>query len=274
MLPLIEKYQVTKLVVVPVYLAQISNCQEIHATDLSSLKMVQSTGAKLTTDLKDGFKKFLSPHCILKSSYGCSEMSGMAYETNDNLFVLHPNIEARIVCPDSNEPLTTDEEGEILLRYKTPWLGYYNDVHSTRKVYENGWYRTGDLGHFDSNKFLLINSRIKDIIRLELCDISPLEIEAEIMKIPGIVLVVVVGIPDALEWNILAALVIKRPDSELTYQEIEIQVAIRKPCYKHLKGGVFFVESIPTTVNGKVSRRLATEQAMRLYNEKANNLIL
>lgn len=71
-------------------------------------------------------------------------------------------------------------------------------MKSTQEVYEDGWYRAGDLGHFDSNQYLHINSRIKDIIRLELFDLSPLEIEAEIMKMSDIALVIVVVIPD--EW--------------------------------------------------------------------------
>lgn len=267
-LSLIERYQVTKCLVVPVYAAQMINCNEIHTTNLSSLKVIQSTGAKLSTYLKDRLRKFLSPNCIIKSSYGCSEMSGMAYETGDSLFVLHPNIEARIICVDTKKSQNTGEEGEILLRYKTPWLGYYNDVESTRHVYENGWYRTGDLGHFDYNKYLHINSRIKDIIRLELCDISPEEIESEIMKMQGIALVVVVGLPDELKWSILAALVIKKQNANIAGQDVEDQVASRKPEYKHLKGGVYFVESVPTTANGKISRKLATEKAITLYKSR------
>lgn len=265
---MIDKYHVTKCRIVPVYAAQMLNCQEIYTTNLSSLKIIQSTGAKLTIDTKNRLKFFLQPNCVIKSTYGCSEMSGMAYEAKYSLFVLNPNIEAKIICLDTNKAQNTDEEGEILLRYKTSWLGYYNDMKSTQEVYEDGWYRTGDLGHFDSNKYLHINSRIKDIIRLELFDLSPLEIEAEIMKMPDIAMVVVVGIPDELKWSILAALVIRRPNSNITEQDVEYQVASRKPDYKQLRGGVYFVDNVPTTANGKVSRRLATEKAIALHNSK------
>ncbi|KAL5275401.1 hypothetical protein ACFFRR_001341 [Megaselia abdita] len=271
MLSLIEKYQVTKCLLVPVHIAQMLSCQEIHTINLSSMKIIQSTGAKLTIDLKNRLRQFLPPSCIIKSTYGCSEMAGMAYEHQDSLFILHPNIEAKILCLNTNKEQNTDEEGEIAIRHKTSWCGYYNDEKATRQVYKDGWYRTGDLGHFDSNKYLHIKSRIKDIIRLELFDISPLEIESEIMKMTEVVLVVVVGIPDELKWNRLAALVVKRPDSKITAVDIQNHVASRKPEYKHLNGGVYFVESVPTTATGKVSRRLATERGIELYNGKQND---
>lgn len=270
-LSLIERYQVTKLLIVPVYAAQILNCKEIQETNLSSLKVITSTGAKLTADLKSRLRKFLPSSCAIKSTYGCSEMSGMAYEYEDSLFILNPNIEAKIICPNTQEAKDVDEEGEILLRYKTSWSGYYNDITATQQVYKDGWYRTGDLGQFDSNKYLHINGRIKDIIRLELFDISPIEIENEIMKMPGVSLVVVVGVPDEMKWNLLAALIIKRPDSLITHQDVRDLVASRKPDYKHLNGGVYFVESVPTTPNGKVLRRHATQEAIALYSKRNEN---
>lgn len=265
---LIEKYNVTKMLLVPLHCAQMMNCQDIETRKLSSLKCIRSTGAKMSQEVKRRLKNYLSKDCVIKSGYGCSEMSGMAYELKEDCFVLYPNIEARIMCPETNKSLTVNEEGEIELRYKTHWIGYYNDEESTRKVYKNGWYKTGDLGYFDSENFLHINGRIKEIIRLEICDISPQEIEAEIMKNPNVVLAIVIGIPDELNWNLLAALVIKRQNSEISEQDVIDQVAANKPLYKHLNGGVFFVEQVPTTANGKVVRRLATQEGIKLFNER------
>lgn len=268
MLRLIEKYKVTRVLLVPLYAAQMVSCKEIETTDLSSLEIVQYTGAKMSLEVKKRLEKYLSPSCVIKSSYGCSEMSGMAYELQESSFVLHPNIVARIKCPETNKSLTVNEEGEIELFYETPWAGYYNDRKSTNQVYKNGWYKTGDLGHFNSNGFLHINSRIKEIIRLELCDISPLEIEAVILEMPDVILAVVVGIPDELKWNLLAVLVIKKVDSPLTEDDVIGKVALSKPSYKHINGGVFFVETVPTTPNGKINRRLATEVGIKLFNER------
>lgn len=267
-LSLIGKYKVTKLLLVPVYAAQMLSCEEMQTADLSSVKLIEITGAKLTADLRSRLKRFFSASCTIRTTYGCSEMSGIAYEVESSSFALNPNIETRIICPETGQFKSMTEEGEIVVRHRTFWLGYLNDDNSTRMVYENGWYKTGDLGYFDANRNLHINSRIKDIINLEPFDISPLEIEEEIEKIPDVTLAVVVGIPDELKWNLLAVLVIRQPNSTVTEQDVIERISSRKPSYQHINGGVYFVEKVPTTSNGKILRRYATQKAIIMFNER------
>lgn len=99
--------------------------------------------------------------------------------------------------------------------------------------------------------------------------INPSEIENIIESIEGVKLVSVVGIPDPIATNLPAAVVVKRPEfQELTEQFIEDYVAEKLPVYKHLHGGVHFVDELPMTPSGKIQKRFVKVIAIKEYNEK------
>lgn len=97
--------------------------------------------------------------------------------------------------------------------------------------------------------------------------ISPLELETFISSIEGVQSVCVVGIPDEFMIEFLpTAVVVKLPSSEyLTEKVIADAVASRFPAQKHLHGGVYFVDKLPTTPSGKFKKNLVTEIAINRY---------
>lgn len=138
--------------------------------------------------------------------------------------------------------------------------GYYkNQEASDAAVDDEGYFRTGDLGHIDDNGLLYIIDRKKQVVVCQGYQIQLCEIENLIEMIEGVNLVSVVAIPDAIAENLPAAVIVKRPGFEaVTEKFIADYVAERLPFYKHLHGGVYFVDKMPTTASGKVYKRLIT----------------
>lgn len=121
---------------------------------------------------------------------------------------------------------------------------------------DEGFYKTGDIGYFDSEGFLHVVDRIKDIIKYMNFQISPSDLEDIILKIPGVGQVCVAGIPTKDQSSELAtAVIVKQPGSSLSAKEVVDTVNDQVSDYKKLRGGVFFVDQLPMTPAGKVLRR-------------------
>lgn len=126
------------------------------------------------------------------------------------------------IVDDKGNRCGIGENGEICFLLQIPFLGYYSDgtAMDTACVDSDGWLHSGDIGHFDEDGFLFVFDRKKDILKYRGYTISPSQIEAEILKHPGVVLVCVVGIPDAMCTELPASVVLKNAAVNVTEQEI------------------------------------------------------
>uniref|UniRef100_T1GAU3 AMP-binding enzyme C-terminal domain-containing protein n=1 Tax=Megaselia scalaris TaxID=36166 RepID=T1GAU3_MEGSC len=104
--------------------------------------------------------------------------------------------------------------------------------------------------------------------------VSPSEIESLIVKIPEVQEVSVCGIPDVMTINLPAALVVKKQGTMLSEDTVKDYVAERMPHFKHLSGGVYFVDSLPRTASGKVIRKMVQEHAVKHYRSHGRMCLL
>lgn len=272
-LDLIDKYKVTKTLLPPRNIALILNCPDIERKSLKSLKTVNCGGAKLPLDIRTRFKKYLSGDCYILFGYACTELGFIATPFDekivDSVGKVFFNNQVKI-CDENGSNLDVGESGEICVKSPYKWNGYYGDKPATDEVYdaESGWYRTGDKGFFDEEQNLYIVDRIKEIMKSKGYHISPSEIEEVILELPGVADVCVVGIPEVTTINLPAALVIKTNGMSVAEDTISKYVAEKMAHYKHLTGGVYFVDSLDKTASGKILRAKAKEVAERLYKER------
>lgn len=273
-LDLIDKYKVTKVLLPPRNIALVLNSPDIDKKSLKSLKKVTCGGAKLPHDIRRRLKSYLNSECILLFGYGCTEtgMITVAFEEKklDSAGIVSFNNEVKIIDKNGNH-LGVGEDGEICVKTSFKWNGYYGDQLATDEVYdvESGWYKTGDKGHFDEDGYLYIVDRIKEIMKSKGYQISPSEIEELVLELPEVADVCVVGIPDVVTINLPAALVIKTNGTSISEETILKYVAEKMPHYKHLTGGVYFVDSLDKTPSGKIVRAKVKEVAERLHKERA-----
>lgn len=145
--------------------------------------------------------------------------------------------------------------------------GYFNNPEATKNATdEEGFLKTGDVGLVDEDGCIFLIDKKKEIMKYKGYQVSTEEIESIIQSIEGVEMVSVVGIPDSICTNLPAAVVVKRPEfDDLTEQFIVDFVAEKLPEYNQLHGGVYFVDELPMTPNGKVQKRFVKVIAIREY---------
>lgn len=255
----------------PMYIAQMLNSPLIEKYSLKSLQNIISIGAKFPTELRRKIEMYLSASCKINDNYGCSERASIMMEISEGKVIPFYNVEIKIIDECGNS-LGPNQNGQICVRKNMAWSGYYGNQEATEDVYDKAgeWYKTGDMGNFDEDGYFHFVERIKDIIRLEIIDISPAEIEEIILQIPDITQCCVFGIPDELKFNILGALVIKKDGSGVTEEDVEKFVIAKAPDYISIAftGGSYFADSFPLTSSGKIIRKEVAVIGKKLYEAK------
>ena len=164
------------------------------------------------------------------------------------------------VPPDGKTP------GEVLIR--GPWItgSYHNASGSEVQFSEDGYWRSGDVGTIDSDGYVKITDRVKDVIKSGGEWISSVDMENEIMSHPAVLEAVVVGVAHPKWEERPLALVVLRSGYEGNVNDDEIRGHLAKKFAKwQLPDTVLFVESIPKTSVGKMNKKVVRETHKDIY---------
>jgi acyl-CoA synthetase (AMP-forming)/AMP-acid ligase II len=148
-----------------------------------------------------------------------------------------------------------DRDGEICLRHEHLMLGYLNDPEATRRVLIDGWVHSGDRGMVDKDGHLYFRGRIKNMIKRSGENVSPEEIENVLVRHPAVLESLVLGVPDPLRTEEVAAVVVVRPDVGTGPDELSRFAAGHLARFKAPRYVTVRTESLPRLANGKVDRR-------------------
>ena len=146
-------------------------------------------------------------------------------------------------------------EGELYVKGPNIMQGYWNNCELTNQVIVDGYLKTGDLGHIDSEGYIYLTGRRSDMIKVGGNRISPLEIEEVVSQLDGIEEVAATGVDDEILGQVVKIAVVVNDGCHIT------ELAIKSYCKKNLAlykipKFVSFVESLPKTASGKVKRFL------------------
>ena len=173
-----------------------------------------------------------------------------------------PGMEMKIVDPQSFEPVSQGEIGLVLLRgHTTP--GYYNNPDETaRALLPDGFFNTGDLGHLDRAGRFLFHARLKEVLKSNGVNVSPLEVEQLLTQHPDVKDAHVVGVPDKVRGEIIVAFV--QSDCPLTEDSMRSFVKERAASFK-VPHHVFVRREaqLPRLASGKIAKYRLVEEAMR-----------
>lgn len=170
------------------------------------------------------------PNGYVSVSYGLTEVGGavsggIACSKIGSVGFLDPGVMVKIIT-ENGEKCGIGEDGELYIKSAYPFLGYYRDQEATKKATDReGWFITGDIGHFDEELCLNIVGRKKEILKYCGHQISPLEIENVLLDHPGVAHACVVGIPDAVTGDLVAAAIVRKDGAEVNEKEIHQLVA-------------------------------------------------
>lgn len=232
-LNIIIKYRVNIITNTPFHMIPCLKSELIRKMDLSFVKQINFFGGKLSDNIITDIIRYF-PNAVIMVCYGMTEMgmisnsyyndnSGMNDHINNKLYY----DTAVKICDDNGQRCGPNVSGEICLKNRHMFFGYYGDAKATADAYDSeGFFKTGDIGYFDENQNLYVEGRKKDILHVFFYGVLvPSEIEDFIISMPGVREVCVVGIPTACGPALPAAMVIRYPGSKLSQRDIFNAVA-------------------------------------------------
>jgi len=167
---------------------------------------------------------------------------------------LMPGLEMKIVDDDFNElPWDGESVGELLIR--GPWIAreYYNNPQPEK--FHDGWLITGDVAKIDSEAYLMIADRSKDLIKTGGEWISSVDLENHIVAMPGVAQACVVAAPHPKWDERPVALVILDEGADVSAESIVEHCATAYAKWQ-LPDDVLYVDSIPLTGTGKMDKKV------------------
>jgi malonyl-CoA/methylmalonyl-CoA synthetase len=181
-----------------------------------------------------------------------------------------PGVSVRVVDGDSGAPLAVGRVGMIEITGPNVFAGYWRMPDRTQSEFRSdGYFISGDLGHFDERGYLHIVGRSKDLVISGGFNVYPREVEAEINAIAGVVESAVFGLPHPdFGEGVTAAVVTRAP---LAPDAIVMRLKERLAGYKCPKR-VLFVSELPRNAMGKVQKGALREQYAHLYQQATGAL--
>lgn len=171
-----------------------------------------------------------------------------------------PGVAIRIADPQTGAALPAGQVGEIRVKgYVT--LGYYKDEDKNRSAFDGeGWFLTGDLGCLDAEGRLYFRGRLKEMVKTGGINVAPVEVEEVLMAHPAVELAFVVGIPDAVRDEALAAVVVLRPEEAAGEADLAAHCRRTLAAYKVPRHFRFLREAeLPLTSTGKLQKNRLPE---------------
>ncbi|XP_053692594.1 probable 4-coumarate--CoA ligase 1 [Sabethes cyaneus] len=266
LISIIERFKVEDIFTPPSYISVLQIHPKFPTANFSSIKRWTMGGAIVSEELRSCLGARF-PNGVAKPVYGSSEIgfitSGTGPFAPGSVGTLANDVSGKIF-DENDRRLGPGERGEIRVKYKHRFLGYLNSEEATKNAFdEEGFFKTGDIGYFDEKGFLYVIDRIKDIIKYKNFQISPSDLEAIIEQIDGVKQVCVAGIPvEDRSSDLPTAVIVRTNGSTLTEQQVIDTVDGQVSDHKKLRGGVFFVDQLPTSAAGKVLRRVVKQLVM------------
>jgi acyl-CoA synthetase (AMP-forming)/AMP-acid ligase II len=157
------------------------------------------------------------------------------------------------IMNDAGTLLDQGATGEVVIRGPNVTRGYDGNPEATARAFTNGWFRTGDEGRLDADGYLHLTGRLKEMINRGGEKISPLEIDVALLDHPGVAEACTFAVPHAKLGEEVAAIVVPRPGSTLTAQDVRDFAATRLAPFK-VPRQILIMDAIPKGATGKVQR--------------------
>jgi acyl-CoA synthetase (AMP-forming)/AMP-acid ligase II len=192
--------------------------------------------------------------------YGLTELPTVTVMNNSQEFdlragtdgVVAPGVEVRVV--DGDAPLPAGTGGELLVRGPERIIGYLDAAATNAVIDGEGWLRTGDVGFLDSDGYVTVTGRLKDIVNRGGEKFSAREIEDMLMRHPAVRQAAVVAGPDARYGEVPVAFVVLAPGARASDADLALHLQAAGLARQKTPVAWHFTDALPMTPAGKVKK--------------------
>jgi len=260
-LELMETYRATAMMAVPTMLVAITEHPNFATTDLSSLKAVTSGGSLVPAAMVRKFEEELDARfTIVFGQTECSPVASMAHPDDsieDKAGTIGrpmPGVDVKIVDVETGATLPVGAIGEYCTRGYHVMHNYFENPEATaRAIDSDGWLHTGDLCAMDDRGYCTVEGRLRDMIIRGGENIYPRELEELLFAHPTVGEVAVVGFPDDVMGEVVAAFIRPAPGRSVSKDELCAHMREHLAPFKTPKHWVS-LESFPLTASGKIQK--------------------
>lgn len=267
MLELFECERGNATLIVPTMILGILNHPDLPKRDVSSWQTIFSGAANVPAAMVRQVHSDIG--CKVCIIFGQTESNGPITLTapddriedqTDTVGQPLPQVEVRVVDPDTLETQPVDTVGEIWVRGFQTMSGYFKMPEMTADtLLPDGWLRTGDLGTMDARGYVKITGRLKEMIIRAGMNLYPKEMEDVLFVHPQVDQVAVLGLPDEKWGEIVAAVVsVKEGAARPTVAELDAWCR-RSLSSQKVPSAWFFIENWPLTPSGKIQKHVLAE---------------
>ena len=266
---LIEEERVTVAAGVPTIWMGV--LPELAGRDVSALRSIPCGGSAVPRSLSEGYREQTGMPIL--QAWGMTETSPIAAvchikSTLDHLDdeakadlrtsvgLVAPGVDFRVVDPESGEELLWDGESRGELQVQGPWVArtYYNDERAAESFTDDGWLRTGDVATVNSEGYISLVDRTKDLIKSGGEWVSSVELENEIMAHPDVIEAAVIGVASTKWGERPMACVVAAEGTSVSAEDILTWLKDRVPKW-WMPDRVEFIDEVPKTSVGKFSKK-------------------
>jgi long-chain acyl-CoA synthetase len=265
LLRLIHRRKPTILVGVPTLFTALMNVPNFSKYNLSSLKHCISGGASLPKQVQEEFEKKTGTHIV--EGYGLSEASPVVCINPVHVPSRSGSVGVPIqqtICDilsieDGKTLMPQGERGEICFRGPQIMRGYWNNPKATEEVIVDGRLHTGDVGYMDTDGYVFITDRLKEMINASGFKVYPRQVEEAIYQHPAVKECAVFGIDDSYKGQTIRAAICLKEGATLTAKDMDAFLSTRLSAIERPRS-YDFRGDLPKTAIGKIYKKILIEE--------------
>lgn len=265
----IQRHRVSLLFLPPTLIHMLLDHPRRHEIDFSSLRYLLSSTASLSVDKLIRAQALFGPvicQCYAQTECGMPLTFMSPAEVNDAID--RPDRSHRLksvgrqtailssleILGETGALLPSGEIGEIVIRAPMVMFAYVDDVEGSREIQRSGWQHTGDLGYRDTDGYIYVTDRKRDLIITGGFNVFPLEVEEVLSSHPAVRECAVIGVPDPKWGEAVKGVVQLAPGARVDEREL---IEFCKTALGGVKApkSIAFVEELPRSAVGKILKR-------------------
>ncbi len=261
---------VTVFMGVPTHYTRLLQEEGLNRDSTGRMRLFVSGSAPLLAETHQEFSQRTGHHILER--YGMTETlmnTSNPYEgarVPGSVGPPLPGVQVRVINPGTGAVDTTPGAiGTLEIKGPNVFSGYWQAPEKTAQEFTaDGWFKTGDLGKIDSNGYVHIVGRVKDLVISGGYNVYPKEVEAELDAIPGVLESAVFGVPHPDFGEGVTAAVVLQPGAQLTEAAILEAIRSRLARYK-LPKRILLMHELPRNTMGKVQKNVLRATNDKLY---------